>query len=397
MKTMVVRNAIRKLLGYCRQEKLPLDARLERRRDRCDGLGEDHGIERSVAAAAAWLCRAQDHSASGDGGVARHYSLIGGWGASYPETTGYIVPTMLACARHLGDESLQHRARRMLDWLVAIQFPEGGFQGGMIGQTPRVPVTFNTGQILIGLAAGVREFGERYLEPMRKAADWLVATQDSDGCWRRHPTPFAAPGEKAYETHVAWGLLEAARVEQRSDWSNAALRNLEWALTHQRANGWFAKCCLQDEAVPLTHTLGYVLRGVLEAHRFAPTAQLLEVARRTADGLLIALRSDGFLPGRLASNWRGSVKWSCLTGSVQVAHCWLLLYQQTEDQRYLSAATAANRFVRRTINLDGSAETSGGIKGSWPVDGGYCSYQYPNWACKFFIDAQLLEHEVCCT
>lgn len=40
---------------------------------------------------------------------------------------------------------------------------------------------------------------------MRRAADWLVETQDADGCWRRHPTPFAEPGEKVYETHVAWG------------------------------------------------------------------------------------------------------------------------------------------------------------------------------------------------
>ena len=43
-----------------------------------------------------WLCRAQDHSASADGGVARDYSLIHGWATSYPETTGYIIPTFLA-------------------------------------------------------------------------------------------------------------------------------------------------------------------------------------------------------------------------------------------------------------------------------------------------------------
>ena len=45
---------------------------------------------------------------------------------------------------------LHGRARRMLDWCVAIQYPEGGFQGGKIDATPKVPVTFNTGQILLG-------------------------------------------------------------------------------------------------------------------------------------------------------------------------------------------------------------------------------------------------------
>ena len=36
----------------------------------------------------------------------------------------------------------------MLDWLVSIQMPSGAFQGGTIGESPVVPVTFNTGQIL---------------------------------------------------------------------------------------------------------------------------------------------------------------------------------------------------------------------------------------------------------
>ena len=31
----------------------------------------------------------------------------------------------------------------------------------------------------------------------------------------------------------------------------------------------------------------------------------------------------------------------------------------------------------------------GGISGSWPIDGKYHPYQYPNWAAKFFIDALL--------
>ena len=121
-------------------------------------------------------------------------------------------------------EEARRRARRMLDWLVSIQLPEGGFQGGTIDHAPVVPVTFNTGQVLLGLAAGVEEFGEAYIEPMRRAADWLVATQDRDGCWRRHPSPFAAPGEKTYETHVAWGLLEADRVGRISVTENRPSR-----------------------------------------------------------------------------------------------------------------------------------------------------------------------------
>jgi Prenyltransferase and squalene oxidase repeat len=370
--------------------RLPAAAKAECRNDSLGLPAEDPGVERAIDEGVAWLGRAQDHSASADGGVARHYSLITGWGTSYPETTGYIIPTMLAYARLRADESVRRRAKRMLDWLVSIQLPEGGFQAGTIGSIPAVPVTFNTGQILLGLASGVREFG-LYHEAMCRAADWLVKTQDPDGCWRTHPTPRAAPGEKTYETHVAWGLLEAARVAPETPYAPAAIANLRWALRWQHDNGWFEKCCLTNPAQPLTHTLGYALRGVIEGYRFTGDDFFLQAARRTADGLLKALGPDGFLPGRLDSEWRGAVRWACLTGTAQIACCWSLLFGQTGEARYREASLAANRYVRRTMRVDGPAETRGAIKGSFPVHGEYGSYQYLNWASKFFIDANLLE------
>src|SRR6476661_5593463 len=168
---------------------LSFAAREELRREQAEPM-RDIAIDCAVTEGLAWISRAQDNSLSADGGVARHFCLITGWGTSYPETTGYIIPTMIREAASSGDTSLLDRAQRMLDWLVKIQLPCGGFQGGAIGDLPVVPVTFNTGQILLGLAAGVTAFGSDYRQAMISAADWLVSTQDSDGCWRKHPTPF---------------------------------------------------------------------------------------------------------------------------------------------------------------------------------------------------------------
>ena len=224
-----IRSLLQPVRALGRYLRLPAAAKAERRKDALGLPSYDPGVERAIDEGVAWLGRAQDHSTSADGGVARHYSLVTGWSTSYPETTGYIIPTMLSYARLRGDETARQRAQRMLDFLVANQLPDGGFQGSSIGAKPVIPVTFNTGQILLGLASGVREFGV-YREAMRRAADWLVKTQDPDGCWRKHPTPFAAPGEKAYETHVAWGLLEAARLEPDSSYADAALANVRWAL-----------------------------------------------------------------------------------------------------------------------------------------------------------------------
>ena len=348
----------------------------------------DPGPDAAIDAALDWLCRAQDGSRTHDGGVARHYSLLDGWGPSYPETTGYIVPTLIAQAGLRGRPDLLERARRMLDWLVAIQFPDGGFQGGTVDQLPRVPVTFNTGQILLGLAAGVAAFGDAYREPMRRAADWLVATQDPDGKWSSQPTPFAAPGLKTYETHVAWGLFEAARLAPDQPWGEAGLRQIDWAIGHLQDNGWPALCCLSTPEAPLTHTLGYTLRGLIEAWRLAGRDAHLEAALRLARGLRSALEDDGRLPGRLDQTWRPTVPWVCLTGSVQVAHCWLLLAEATGDPAWATAGRAANAHVRRALALDhADPGIRGGVAGSFPIDGAYGRFEYLNWAAKFAIDS----------
>jgi hypothetical protein len=386
---MRIRQRLSSFIGY---RGLPETARRECRSDSKGLPDNDPGIENTIVECAEWLCRAQDFSTSQDGGLARHYSLVDGWSASYPETTGYIIPTLIECAKRLDNQSLKTRAKRALDWLISIQLSNGAFQGGIIGERPVVPVVFNSGQILFGLSSGVREFGDEYLDPLRRAAQWLVQAQDPDGCWRKHGSPFASPGEKAYDTHIGWGLLEAARVDPDPRYVEAALANVRWALKQQNDHGWFYNCCIDhNPSSPLTHTIGYALRGILEAYRYSSDASFLEGSLKTANGLLGAMRDDGFLPGQLDADWRGTATWSCLTGTAQIAHCWLLLYQFTGDRRFRDAGFMANRFVRRTVRTDGAAEIRGGVKGSFPVDGEYASYQYLSWANKFLIDSNLLE------
>lgn len=375
-------------------QNLPNTAKIEYLKDHLRLPRQDIGIDEAIDCGVKWLSLAQDKSSSADGGVSEFYSLITGWGPSYPETTGYIIPTMLEYASRTSNVTIRNRAKRMLDWLVSIQFLDGSFQGGNIYAQPCVPTDFNTGQILLGLAAGVKEFGDEYREPMKRAADWLVTVQDDDGAWRKYNSPFVSSGEKTYLTHVAWGLLEAARLESTHQYAEAGLAHVRWALRHQLPNGWFRNCCLTDSEQPLTHTLAYALRGVLEAYRFSDDLSFLCAGAKTADSLLRVMRADGFIPGRLSEKWQGTVHWACLTGTVQIAHCWLMLYQFTDDVRYRNAGFIANRYVRRLMQTSGAPEKVGGIKGAFPIDGAYHHYNYINWGCKFFVDSHMLEKKI---
>lgn len=361
--------------------------------DYWNARGEDHGPEKMIELGLAWLKRAQDCSSSQDGGVARHYSFKNGWAPSYPETTGYIIPTFLQHAKGTGDADLKQRAERMLNWEASIQLPSGAFQGSTIGVAQVHPVVFDTGQVLQGLAAGVVEFGDKYRPAMTKAADWLVKSQDPDGAWRV-PNPFSIPGDHTWETHVAWGLLEAARVETGRGYGEAALRNIYWAVGRQSDNGWFSDCCLDDVEKPLTHTIGYVLRGVIEGYRYSREKSLLDSCLKAANGICGAIDSDGRLSGRLDRTWRPAARWVCLTGSSQIAICLLLLHLETGDRLLLDAALRLNRFVRSTVHCTGPEDLRGGIKGSFPVNGDYSPFELPNWACKFTVDAAALELQV---
>jgi hypothetical protein len=66
----------------------------------------------------------------------------------------------------------------------------------------------------------------------------------------------------------------------------------------------------------------------------------------------------------------------------------------THEKRYRDGAYTANLYVRRSMCIDGAAETRGAIKGSFPVNGYFGACEYLNWVCKFFIDSKLFESKI---
>lgn len=355
------------------------------------------GAAESLDAAMDWLVRAQD--ASGNGGVSRSYALRfmrghkrRGWLGAYPETTGYIIPTFLDYATVRGRSEFRERARRMADWESDVQMESGAVQGGTIDFPPS-PAVFNTGQVLQGWARAHAEFeSPRHLESMRRAADFLVEAQDPDGAWRRHGSQYARAGINTYDARTALGLLEAAGRTRDPRHRDSAARALRFTLTQQRPNGWFENCCLDDNDRPLLHTLAYTMEGLLEGGVLLEDQRLVDAARLAADAVLQRLGPDGWLPGRLDASWRPAARWSCLTGDAQTARVWSRLFELTGDAKYREGAIRANRYVAGTQDLrDPDPGIRGGIQGSFPIWAEYGTYEYLNWAAKFFADSLLSE------
>lgn len=350
---------------------------------------KDHDTH--LRATLAWLCLAQDvrRDRSDAGGVAAGWSFEDGWLPSYPETTGYIIETFIAAADYLADDGYRQRANQMLDWELGLQAKDGSFPGHF-GESGSHPVIFNQGQIMHGLIAGyVHLRRDDCLNAAVRAANWLAEHQDLDGCYRtfeHHGVPHV------YNTRAVWALASVGALVNDRRFIAAAVKNLDWALTQQTASGWFATNAFVPSRQPFTHTIAYAIRGLLESGVILSREPYLASAKRAALALLNCQRSDGWLAGTYADEWRPGATYACVTGVAQMALCWLRLHQIERDDRFLDAAHKAIAYVKRTQRLDTpDSIIRGAIPGSSPIWGDYSRFEFPNWAAKFFADALLMD------
>jgi hypothetical protein len=346
-------------------------------------------------AAINWLKKAQD--SSGTGGVAWGYrarrpirsDLAMGWIAPYPETTGYIIPTIFRYADTTGDEEYIDRAHRMTVWELSIQLADGGFQGGVLGSSPVTSSTFVTGQVIFGLLAAYERFREsKILDGAVRAGEFLLRCMDEEGRFVTGYSHFCAPGMKAYEVRTGLALAKLGDLIGDQRFRAAASRIADYALNVQQSNGWFGENDLDMHDCPLTHTIGYVLEGLSGIGEQMKRSDCTEAVRRTLDSIIPLIRTDGFFAGRWRSNWTASVNWACLTGSAQIAGIFLRMYALTSERDYFDAGRRLLGFVCFTSDLNVGVPTiDGGIRGSYPFGGTYGQWCILNWATKFFADS----------
>ncbi len=350
------------------------------------------GIREGLGKALQWLCTAQDRM--DDDGIGS-FHLVEGWGSSYPETTGYIIPTLLEQSRRSGNTELEERASRAADWLLSIQKPEGGWQGSRM-EDDQPPVVFNTGQVIRGMLAMHDHTGEQqYLDAAVKAGDWLCALQEAEGCWKKNTFQGMV---RVYDSYVDVPLLELTGRTGDDKYRDHACRNLDWIVEHkQTTNGWFRDCdnTRRHNDAPILHTLAYTMDGLLDAGVMLNEPRYLEAARKPANLLMDRFFQRQYLNGRYDSRWHGREA-PITTGLAQMAIIWGKLYRGSGERLYLKALRDMNKLLlfiqHREYDLGG--DTEGALQGSFPLWGRYEKFAFPNWATKYFVDSLVLEEEL---
>jgi hypothetical protein len=360
--------------------------------------GDIMDTEVHLAATMNWIL--ESWKATSESGSSAAYSLIYKWLPPYPETTGYIIPTLWDYYALTREEEYRRCALSLADWEIEIQLSNGAVRGGYFGVDPfgvftktDVPVVFNTGMVLLGWARTYREtHDERYRYAMQRAGRWLTAVQEPGGYWLKGNSESTTSSFYSYYTMVCWGLLEAWRCTSDEKLRATALRGLEWVLSVQARNGFFLHMSFDEAKPPLLHTIGYTLQGILESGIILNEEKYVVAVLQPAELLMRKYELTGRFAGRYTPEWKPAARYTCLTGNAQMATIFSNLSDRTDDLRYFNTALKLNDELKRQQPLwSNNPGIRGGVRGSYPIWEEYSRLNFPNWAAKFFADALMLE------
>lgn len=335
-------------------------------------------------AALEWIARSERPG----GGSAAQYVPLLGWSDPYPETTGYIIPTLLDGARRSESPSHNALAQRFGEWLLSIQNADGSWNGGRHPPRSATASVFNTGQILKGMLALWRDSNDdRWLSAARRGSEWLASGMSSEGLWKGGD--YRSQGTPSYYTHVLWPMLDVALSTGDGRMKDRVVLGLRTILARRLPNGVFSGWSFAEGKPAFTHTIAYTIRGIQECARllgdedaYCAVEPALEVLVRRAE------LNGGNLPGAFNEQWKPVNNYSCLTGNAQVARCLLIWESRQSDLRLVSAAArlvdqvCSHQRIRSSL-----AGVRGGVGGSAPIHGAYMRFRFPNWAAKYLCDA----------
>lgn len=338
-------------------------------------------------------------------GVSAGYTFQFGWLPAYPETTGYIIPTIFDYYYYCKDKRYFDMAVSMAEWELEIQLENGAIPNGYAGKdqakfflAEKQPTIFNTGMVMLGWNRAYKETkNEEFLDASKRAGDWLVSVQEDKETWKRWHTPIPNVSElHTYYTKVSQALIELYGITKDKSYLDCASRHLNWALSQQKENGWFKNNSFQKGTQPLLHNIVYAIEGFLFSGIMLENTVFIQAAIKPAEALLKKFEiSKKPLKATYDEDWTSDDNYECLTGEAQIAFIWLKIYEITKDARFLSSALKMNDNIKTTQKLNGFANgIRGGIKGSQPIFREYATFRYVNWAAKYFCDSLMLENKI---
>jgi hypothetical protein len=352
-----------------------------------------------------WLVEA-NRACQGQG-FSHSYSPIFGWKPAYPETTGYIIPTLLKyhekpeIRSHFSEKGidLSQIAEKQAQWLCSLQLESGAFPGLLAGHTK--PSVFNTGMILFGLSAilntpsaNFSPHSAQYLAAIGRAVNYLSISMDPDGIWRKDT--YIVNFSPSYHIYALSGMLKGlqtleTRKENQLDLAHIKLQVQKALLSYQmqwNINGTVQNWSFWQDKPAYTHTIGYTLAGMLDVSLSLNDENGIALVERSIKALHTEYAKHGKIAGTYDQDWNGNNRFQCVTGHAQLA-CIVFQLAEVCQNTYSQFAIEILAEIAKTQRKTGTPRLRGALPGSYPIFGPYLRLRYPNWAAKYYLDALL--------
>lgn len=328
-----------------------------------------------------------------EGGAAGKYNLMThGYNEGYPMSVANWVPLLTRIQQYypeiytsvFADRDI---AKELVNWLLRTQRRDGTFPGGYGDYMNQAPKVFNNGMIIHGLLDYYNAYGDQELiEACCKCADWLVKVQSSDGSWRQFTIH-----QLSSNTPTAAALFRLAAITGKEEYRFAANKNVSFALDLQLPNGYFKGNGFDTQTKAFTITIAYAINGLLECGILESNTQWKDAASRALTRVLAAVNHTGFLVGELDENFQSSSSFSCLPGSCLLAIVGYKMTSLSGNKGLKSNSDLLVDYVKRRQMASKNPGIRGGISGSWPVSGNYCSYEITSWGVRYFTEAIMMQ------
>ena len=340
--------------------------------------------------AASWLMSMND--VSRDGGVPRWVNLIeyspnsSLSEPSFPETTGYILTSLIFANSYTEIVVPKERLQRIKDYLITVQHETGAFYN--VSESPRL-LAFDTGQILTGLCSYYKnvEKDEQVYCAIVRAANWMAEAISESGQYKHYAN---YNGSRCYYAQATNGLLQAYFITESPRHLDAVRRNADY-ISNQFTGSWFRRFSFEDHPAQNLHGISYTLRGMMDLGRFLHTPEYCNSVKSCIDEMFRKNEDFQNFPGHFKAGYTRYNKFASPTGMSQLAIVCYLLNEYYDMSTYKVYGDLLVDAVKN-FQLQGFGDRllDGAIPGSWPVHGPYAHCSLPNWATKFFLDALVI-------
>jgi hypothetical protein len=341
-------------------------------------VGKEEAFYR-VKAGLEWLLKSID--ATGGKGSSHIYSRwrypLTGWHLGYPETTGYIIETLLDHEQMFPDLPLKEYALDCGEWLMTQQLDDGRFPALLAGN--KQASTFNSGMIVFGLLRVNKLVSSdriNYaLDKLRKRIHELYSSEQES----MYP---------AYFSRAYWAFYLLAAHFQDIDLEKIIFRQTQKIIQSCRLDGTIPGWGFEHADYAFTHTIAYTLRGLLELAVLMGSEEMLNPVMDSCRQLALIHSQKGKLAGAYGPCWKGDYTYRCVTGNAQLSLVAYRLYEVTGDKQWFDAGKSwLDEVVDDQVIKHVDKSLIGAVPGSHPFWGPYMRLKYPNWAVKFYVDA----------